>query len=102
MDDKYITLPDDGSDNKKDLRLNSAPDSAQILITHEGIIKYLNFSSSITDPIQGLSNAIGVKKDETKDIKASGIYALIDNNTQLIDEINEKIYTPRFTGKSII
>ena len=51
MNNKYITLPDDGSDNKKDLRLDSAPDSAQILITHEGIIKYLNFSSSITDLI---------------------------------------------------
>lgn len=94
MDDKYITLPDDGSDNKKDLRLDSAPDSAQILITHEGVIKYLNFSSSITDPIQGLNNAIGVKQDEIANIKASGIYALIDDNTQLINEINEKIGSP--------
>lgn len=93
MNDKYITLPDDGSDNKINLRLDSAPDSAQILITHEGVIKYLNFSSSITDPIQGLSNAIGEKKDETP--KDKDIYTLINDNTTLINEINEKIGSPK-------
>ena len=94
MDNKYIILPDDGSEDKNNLRLDYAPDSTQVLITHEGVIKYLNFSSSITDPIQGLSSAIGVKKDEISDVKASGIYALIDDNTQLINEINEKIGSP--------
>ena len=42
-----------------------------------------------------MSNAIGVEKNEISDIKASGIYALIDNNTQLINEINEKIGSPK-------
>ena len=93
MDNRYIILPDDGSEDKNNLRLDYAPNSAQILITHEGVIKYLNFSSSITDPVQGLSNAIGVKKDETPVDK--DIYTLINDNTILINEINEKIGSPK-------